>query len=537
MSFVKHITFYAMLILLTACPWQKKDSPEPAEANISTPAPPSQPAPTPAPVPAPPILTTINILVFDQHYQAIENATITLSNSQTSLTKTSNKQGQVKFEIDYANFSFPTQLTSQKIGYTNQVKIIDDLIEQGDNQFQLAMLKREPPITMNANSTISLITKQGASLLLPPNSLVNQQGNIVNGDVDIYITPLDISQENGLSLFPGEFLGTKINDTPQPILSYGTTEFHFEQNNQELQLAQGIMAQIELPIYAELHPNDQPIQIDDRIDLWHLNEQSGLWKNYNQGIVVHSKGSPTSYALRASVPHFSWWNTDVAPVTRTIGFNINGDFTGQCRVQVNAVAGSSRSPRSRASSLVTVPSSRTYTVPDKTVINFSASLNTNGQVYFANKTVRIDADTTDISLDLLPAGLTDSSTPKPYIYKNFATVSPVFKIDGTDNTYIHDSNKISYFWQVLLGKPRQSGCTNVDSTDNNAISIKLTTNAKRYTDVTLEDSQGQLDLFVDNTDTLDLSGQLINKDPDPIALTLTATNSPWQSNQTYRSPE
>lgn len=508
-------------LLLTACPFKSSKSTKSIATEIVTPQPPVQ-------VPPPPKtqMTKISILVIDQHYQTLSGVNVTLQNNNSSLSELSNENGQVSFEVDYANFSFPAQITTYKKGYSNQVKIINDLISQGDNQFQLAILERQIPISFNAEQAINLISQDGARLTMIANSLIDQQGNAVTGAVNVYITPLDIKRENALSLFPGEFLGTKLGNEPMPILTYGTTEFHFEQDGKELDLIDGMTAQIELPIYVANHPNGQAIVIGDSIDLWHLNENTGIWQNYQQGLVVHSKLSPSGLALQASVPHFSWWNTDVAALTTAVQFNITGDFSGQCKVKVSATAGSFDSPGRLASSLVDVPGSEFFILPVDNRLSFRASLNANGQVYYGEQTIAVSENTNQVNI-ALSAGNGNANIPLPYIASNRATVRKVFSIDSTDNTYIHENNKINYYWQVLAGEPQQSGCSNADDPDNNPdnISIVLTSDAKHYTEVSLGNNKGSLTMLVDPYEVIDQSGEIIAKDPDPISITLSAKNS------------
>lgn len=537
LALVKPLLYLLLIFNLSACSWFDSNNNEGAEAEIVTPvSDPETPAPEPEPpTPPEPEVTSISVLVIDENFQAISDATVTLSNLTSSLTANSNQTGKASFEIDYANFDLPAQLISDKTGYSRQVKIIDDFVADTQNSYQLTMLKRQTAIVFNHDQTLDLVTLDGARLLLSANSLVDENNDPVTGDVSVSITPLNTSQENALDLFPGEFLGSKLNMDPAPILSYGTTEFHFEQNGQVLDLAEGRFAQIELPIYADQHPDGSPVNIGDNIDLWFLDEDTGIWQNAQSGRVDFSNRSPTGLALRASVPHFSWWNVDVAPQTTRVRFNLMGDFEGECRIEVSALAGNLRTPRSRVTRLISNTETATYVVPINTPISFTASLNANGQAYFGSVGLIAQADTGQVDINLAPTGA--SNIPTPFIVEQRASVKALFTLDGSDNTFIHDANQINYNWVVLAGKPNQSGCANGDNNNEPSdFTVRLQSDAKRYQDVELTDSSVSLVLLVDPTETIDQNNQLIARDPNPITINLVATNTNGQTTEQLQVP-
>jgi len=255
--------------------------------------------------------TALNVLLIDQRYRVIKGMEVTLTNRDFSKLLVSDENGRVSFTLDYSKVSFPLVLSTHFAGFTNQVKVIDDLIADTINPIELSVLARELAITFDSEQNTELSTRDGAYLYLPANALVDLQGEPVTGQVQVYITPLNTSSHDSLQLFPGKFAGTLAGDnTIRQIATYGTTEFYFEQNGQPLNMADGYSAIVELPIYTTTHLDDSAIGIEDLIDLWSLDELTGLWLNEGQGRVVHSRRSPTSLSLRASVDHLLWWNAD-----------------------------------------------------------------------------------------------------------------------------------------------------------------------------------------------------------------------------------
>ncbi len=52
------------------------------------------------------------------------------------------------------------------------------------------------------------------------------------------------------------------------------------------------------------------VKAGDTTPLWSLDETTGGWVEEGSGTVVASATSPSGFALRAEVTHFSWWNAD-----------------------------------------------------------------------------------------------------------------------------------------------------------------------------------------------------------------------------------
>ncbi|ACA88992.1 hypothetical protein [Shewanella woodyi] len=490
-----------------------------------------EPAPsTPTQPPANPAseVTSLSVLIIDQNYRALEAVKLTLSSQDFVLEVETDSEGRAHFEVDYGKLNFPLILSSKKLGYSNQVKVIQDLAEKGENQFQLPVLQRQLPIVIEAEGEAELFTTDGAYLMLPANGLVDGDGNRVSGEVYVTITPLNTANPDGLKLFPGNFEGLYPGlDETSPIATYGTTEFHFEQGGDKLNLAPGVEAVIELPIYVAQHVDGSAVVTGDRIELWHLEEDSGLWQNYGYGEVVDSKRSPTGFALRASVPHFSWWNVDVAPETRVINLTVTGEVSGECKVGLNADMASNSRPGLRASTQVSIPSnsSRRLLIPSGRQVNFSAVLNANGQVYLGELQVAANNTDDDFTIEVVAEGGVNPEDPAPYIAKIFAKTTPEFEYDLITKTHRHTANIIHYYWDAKTGHPRQDGCSEDRMPDGDPkLDIHLMSDARLYEDVELGNEAGQIDLAVSPFDVV-TQGETLPADPEFISLNLLASNT------------
>jgi hypothetical protein len=196
-----------------------------------------------------------------------------------------------------------------KPGYLDGILFLEAV--KFDMNRTVTLLSRGPVITFDGTLGGKFASKDGATVDIPSSSLVNSNGDIVFGPVDLFITPLDISDATEANAFPGSFSGMPANQTePELLYSYGVVEYSFFQNGEELQLLNGTQAELELPIYASQHFFNATINVGDTIPLWTLDETSGIWIQEGMGTVVANVYSPTGLALRASTTHFTWFNAD-----------------------------------------------------------------------------------------------------------------------------------------------------------------------------------------------------------------------------------
>ncbi|MEM6325907.1 MAG: PKD domain-containing protein, partial [Bacteroidota bacterium] len=208
----------------------------------------------------------------------------------------------------------PVALAVSKPGFATQ-RISLDLPDGTPSAFREVTLgARQPAQTLrNAEQGGAMGGVEGVRVTLPVEGLVHADGTPASGDVEVRLTPVDVSDRDELGVFPGEFAGVTPDGIAPIILSYGTAEYVFEQDGETLDLAPGKTATIEIPIYIADDGQGNDLAPGDPFPLWSLDETTGTWVLEGEGVVVASVGSPTGLALRAEVSHFSWWNCDIDP--------------------------------------------------------------------------------------------------------------------------------------------------------------------------------------------------------------------------------
>ncbi len=355
----------------------------------------------------------------------------------------SDSNGHLQFRLPKGS-SGPLRL--RKTGYANQtipLQIIDD-----QAQFEATMGKRGAVISIDPTQPVDVASTHGTRVSLPANALVDADGNPVSGNVDLTITPVDVSSDDELGVFPGAFAGEDADGVVPLILSYGTVEYRFTQDGKELNLAAGQSAEIELPIFVENHPDGSSIDVGDAGALWYLDEVTGLWKQEGMGTVVESVASPTGLALRANVGHFSWWNHDIAPEICMLTINTSGlrsgtEFILKGKTEIRSY------PRS-ASTKVS-ESGAEYITPRGNQVELSATANTNEGIFEASQTVTCNGETGTTTL------VFDNPTVPLINYFEGRTL-PRFSLeldpDDSDNTrWVLDGQDAIFDW-VVTGADR-----------------------------------------------------------------------------------
>lgn len=208
----------------------------------------------------------------------------------------------------------PVTIRLYKSGYATQSQHLNLKAGSkfGDHYFTL--IPRENSVKIDdVEFGFDYTSTNGTRVSIPVDGLVDADNNVVTGSIDLSLTPVNVSDRNEIKAFPGEFAGITPDGEAPMILSHGVAEYIFEKNGTKLQLSEGKFADIEIPVSINTHMDGSKLQVGDTSPLWSLNEQTGIWVQEGEGTVVASTSSPTGFALKGRVGHFSWWNHDVAP--------------------------------------------------------------------------------------------------------------------------------------------------------------------------------------------------------------------------------
>jgi hypothetical protein len=237
------------------------------------------------------------------------------------VTVKTNKEGKFSFGKHFECEKCVLTASHPKYG-SNSVA----LPKEGRARILLQPVDEEKYLT--PTSLVRLADKNGEyAVRIPANSLVQEDGGKINGNIHATLTVIDPSQD--IRLMPGNLVTQDNWGNLIPIESFGaiTVEL-WDDGNEKLNLAAAHKADISIPVAANIKspPRTMP--------LYFFNEQAGHWIEEGSAKLKHKNGK--AY-YEGKISHFSTWNADVLFETVTLTGCVE-DLEGRPVSSVNIIA-------------------------------------------------------------------------------------------------------------------------------------------------------------------------------------------------------
>ncbi|MDY6933871.1 MAG: carboxypeptidase-like regulatory domain-containing protein [Spirochaetota bacterium] len=230
--------------------------------------------------------------IKDTEGNAIEGVTVTGGNN----TSTSNSDGT--FSIPMVAGSDQTVLFNRE-GYVETLKIVD-IIEGETTDITVILAIQELAGRLDAGTGGTVKGSRNASLTAGPGAFVDSSGDVVSGEVDVYITPLDPTKQQEANAYPGVLKG-KNKDGEEVILqSYGIMDVTVKKDGEKLQVTPGKTVNIQIPLPSGTGARP------DTINMWYFDMESGFWIQHDNDGTYDALTN--TYA--AGISHFSFENSD-----------------------------------------------------------------------------------------------------------------------------------------------------------------------------------------------------------------------------------
>ncbi len=263
-----------------------------------------------------PMGTSLFVQVLDMKGNPIPIAAVTLD----GVTRATNGAGQILFEqLVPGRFSARVEA----YGYA-AASAVTELAEGAHGGLELRLLPLGESIQFDADAGGTL--ERGAvRVTIPPQALVDANGEPVTGMVEATIVPLDPT--SNIRMSPGPLAGIPTNgDGEVGLESVFMAEVSLWQDGNRLQLKPGAKATLEMVLPESL----QGQYVDgDVVPAWWFDLDAGIWKEDGAGTMGPSQLQPGKLAWTAEVGHFTWWNCDRPWYTRNcfdvLVVDMNGD--------------------------------------------------------------------------------------------------------------------------------------------------------------------------------------------------------------------
>ncbi len=250
-----------------------------------------------------PITANLQGNITDENNLPVEGAAIT-AGSQTAVTDANGY-----FRINGVSLDKNVSLvTAEMPGYFKSYRVF--AATSGTNQVAIKLAKRTLAGTIKASSGGKVTLANGATISLPANGVVvASSGAAYAGDVSVYSSHIDPTQDDIGKTLPGSSVGNNRDGKRVVLASYGILAVELQSaDGQKLQMASGSVATLSSPI-----PSSLIASAPDKLSLAYLDEQTGIWKE--EGAATKSG---TNYV--GDVQHFTDWNYDTA-------YNANASLT------------------------------------------------------------------------------------------------------------------------------------------------------------------------------------------------------------------
>ena len=273
--------FLAITIVFSAC---RKDT---DITTITTAGDPDNPTP-------PSEIVTGNLIgnISDEYNNPVEGASVRLKSNTTFTDENGNFSfSNIQMEADGA------LLTANKAGFFQAFDRVRAVANQ-TSYTRIQLLDRTIIGSFPAG-TAEEVSFDGASVKFQSNGFVDANGNDYNGTVNVAAHWIDPTSNVLAEQMPGDLRAIDSEDQFVALQSYGMVAVDLiADDGSELQLKEGLSAEINFPIPADIS-NNAPASIP----LWSFNEEQGLW-------VEEGTASKVGNMYVGNVAHFSFWNCD-----------------------------------------------------------------------------------------------------------------------------------------------------------------------------------------------------------------------------------
>ena len=150
------------------------------------------------------------------------------------------------------------------------------------------------------SGTAATVSFDNVILSFDKNAIVDDEGNIYEGQVDVYANYLDPTEIDVINTMPGDLTGINEETGLVSLSSFGMIAVELKaQNGDPLQVLEGQVVKTSFPVPPSLIGN-----APSTIPLWSFQEEEGIW--VNEGNAVLENGFYVG-----DLPHFSFWNCDI----------------------------------------------------------------------------------------------------------------------------------------------------------------------------------------------------------------------------------
>jgi len=195
------------------------------------------------------------------------------------------------------------------------------------NYTEVKMMDKQIIGSVSSEAGGELNHPSGARIDLPSEGIIDENGAIYTGDVNVAMAWVDPSAQDLAARMIGDLSGIDEKGSRRALSTYGMLQIELlSDSGSELNLGENQFAELRFPV-----PSDMVNNAPESIPLWSYNEIKGTWIQEGQAELVGSE-------YVGLVSHFSSWNVDFMQdpieISGLVEWNIQGDTVGGAYLQV-----------------------------------------------------------------------------------------------------------------------------------------------------------------------------------------------------------
>ncbi len=160
---------------------------------------------------------------------------------------------------------------------------------------------------------------RGARAVVPGGALVDASGSPITGMVQVFLTPIDPSQEVELAAAPGDLTAVGASGGAAKLESFGMLDVTIRQGGEKVQLAPNQLMEIAIPA-----PSSPSGELPAEVPLWSFDEGAGVWRQEGTLTLDAASGSYVG-----EIAHMSFWNADQEMETACVTGQVLDADTGE----------------------------------------------------------------------------------------------------------------------------------------------------------------------------------------------------------------
>lgn len=271
------------------------------------------------------VMTDLGGKIMNEDNIPLANVTIEINTKNGLVTTTTDENGiflSKNLEVQQDRL-YVKAISEGFFDGSKTIEVAGNAIEN----IEIKLLTKDFIGNINSNVGGVVETPDGAKITFSPNTIMDSNGNLFNGSVQVAARWLNPASADIFHIMPGNLIGEDSLKRQFVMATAGMMAVElFSDNFEKLNILEGHTAELKFPIPLALSD-----AVSAQIPLWSFDENIGIWTLEGEAQLIDNQ-------YVANVPHFSFWNCDALfPLVNGQGkvVDMNGNAVANALVKIS----------------------------------------------------------------------------------------------------------------------------------------------------------------------------------------------------------